>query len=924
MKNRRLILLMLLFSGAATAQVDWSLSSNFVSAAEAGGPALGLADPVVRDIQEDGKGRIWFATQKGVSCYDGKTFKSYLNTPSDSLLWKDWGCHFLTADATGRIWLATTFKLFYFYEKKDGFVEYDLSKVEPSVQKDSWMAEIYLLDLHDEGSVWFRKNDGVYAIDARSLAIRKALTIPLEWRSVSGLLGRDNDGLFWAGGWLTKDKLALFQRDGNMKTKLSTPFDTFRDMFQQPGEHTVWLGANNLASYDKASGQWGGRWSQAEDGHFDGLCTAPKLTHEPILWMYGIGKANLLGFDMKKKRFAYKVSTLEMPNNPFRCGSMECLFADSHSNLWLGGREGVSVVYANEQEKEKWDKLEFDLKTNERSLSQSLISGTWDMPDGSIAEWVNDGDFYTYIALSKSSKAYFEGQKVNDRTIAGQRIFVNTDSGERTVSKATYTFDQRGYCFEKKEWETSANQLVAHPPDKSKIVVCRGKKFDETNDVSGTWNVSKWLNLYYFQDSDFLACILPEHFLKMKKLGQNAWQGKQVRTYGGCRTEMEVRLNIISSDSIHGTWTALDGLCDLQKGQKGNDGVKRYKVLSENDSIFISEFRIFNEFQPIVPGDYVSKPYPINHAQNFISFDFASTADPDICNFYYMLEGFDKDWFLARAQRTATYTNLDGGSYVFKVKAVDVEGTEMRSNARFMLRVRPPFYKTWWFILGAALISFFLIRFIFRYRLRQQLEKEAIRLRIARDLHDEVGSTLTTISILSESVLRQMELDGEKARLSGIGDKARTAMSSMSDIVWSVNPQNDSMDKIVERMIRFATDTLEPLGISAIFDIEKEVYALQIPMEQRKDFYLFFKEATTNVAKHSGATRAVFFLKKTGRQLLFTIEDDGKGLPPQPQGSLGGNGLRNMRARAEALGAQLEIKTEPNSGVLVSLRMPTA
>ncbi|HRD81505.1 MAG TPA: two-component regulator propeller domain-containing protein, partial [Saprospiraceae bacterium] len=180
---------MLLFSGAATAQVDWSLSSNFVSAAEAGGPALGLADPVVRDIQEDGKGRMWFATQKGVSCYDGKSFKSYLNTPSDSLLWKNWGCHFLTADATGRIWLATTFKLFYFEEKKDKFIEYDLSKVEPDVQKGSWMAEIYLLDLHDEGSVWFRKNDGVYAIDARSLAIRKALTIPLEWRSVSGLLG---------------------------------------------------------------------------------------------------------------------------------------------------------------------------------------------------------------------------------------------------------------------------------------------------------------------------------------------------------------------------------------------------------------------------------------------------------------------------------------------------------------------------------------------------------------------------------------------------------------------------------------------------------------------------------------------------------------------------------------------------------------
>lgn len=918
MKNRRLILLMLLFSGAATAQVDWSLSSNFVSAAEAGGPALGLADPVVRDIQEDGKGRMWFATQKGVSCYDGKTFKSYLNTPSDSMLWKNWGCHFLTADATGRIWLATTFKLFYFEEKKDKFIEYDLSKVEPDAPHGLGTSEIYLHDWHHEGGVWFFKYSALYYIDPKTLKIEKSVKLP---RRV-GPVGRDSDGLVWDGGWSTRE-LHLYRMDGKIQQRILAPMEHIEDVFQLPGESIVWIGANTLASYDKAMGQWGS-WSQSEGGSFKGFALAPGLTNEPILWMYPISKASLFGFDLKNKRFAYKVSTLELPANPLRCGHIECLSVDSHSNIWLGGKKGVSVVFANKDQWEKWRRLEVNRQNEHSKPLQPLIAGTWDMPDGSIAEWMNDEGLYAYIALSKSSKAYFEGRAKNERTIVGKRIFINTETGKRTTSNATYFLNDHNRWHERIEGDSEKYPMAEHPVAKSTIVVCRGKKFDGGTDLSGTWRVAEWMNASYFQDGDFAAVIHPEHWAKFHKTGQNTWQGKQVRTYAGCRTEMEVRLNIISSDSIHGTWTALDGHCDLHKGRQGNDGVKRYKVLSENDSIFISEFRIFNEFQPIVPGDYVSKPYPINHAQNFISFDFASTADPDICTFYYMLEGFDKDWFFARGQRSATYTNLDGGSYVFKVKAVDVEGNEIRSNAQFMLRVRPPFYQTWWFILGAALISFVLIRFIFRYRLRQQLEKEAIRLRIARDLHDEVGSTLTTISILSESVLRQMELDGEKARLSGIGDKARTAMSSMSDIVWSVNPQNDSMDKIVERMIRFATDTLEPLGISAVFDIEKEVYALQVPMEQRKDFYLFFKEATTNVAKHSGATRAVFSLKKTGRQLLFTIEDDGKGLPPQPQGSLGGNGLANMRARAEALGAQLDIKTEPNNGVLVSLRMPTA
>ena len=169
-----------------------------------------------------------------------------------------------------------------------------------------------------------------------------------------------------------------------------------------------------------------------------------------------------------------------------------------------------------------------------------------------------------------------------------------------------------------------------------------------------------------------------------------------------------------------------------------------------------------------------------------------------------------------------------------------------------------------------------------------------------------------------------MQLDLEKSRLTGIGEKARTALSSMSDIVWAVNPQNDPMDKVVERMIHFAAETLENAGISPVFNIEKEVYALHLPMENRKDFYLFFKEATTNVAKHSGASKAVFSMKKDNGHLVFELRDDGCGLPQKPETSLGGNGLRNMQARAAALGADFLIKNGEQSGVFVRLVLPIA
>jgi ligand-binding sensor domain-containing protein/two-component sensor histidine kinase len=316
--------------------------------------------------------------------------------------------------------------------------------------------------------------------------------------------------------------------------------------------------------------------------------------------------------------------------------------------------------------------------------------------------------------------------------------------------------------------------------------------------------------------------------------------------------------------------------------------------------------------------------FEVPHRDNILRFDFTCTDyyQSEKITFEYQLEGFDEQVVAAGTSRRATYTNLDGGDYTFKVWAINADGYRSAEPALLHFRVIPPFYRTWWFLALCLLAAGGVIYALFQFRLRQQLEKEAIRQRIARDLHDEVGSTLTTISILSESAMRQLPTDGEQAGLSGIGEKARAAMSSMGDIVWAVNPQNDSMDKVVERMIRFCAEILEPPGIRVVFDIESDINALKMPMEQRKDFYLFFKEAVTNVAKHSGASGVRCTLNKTGTLLHFSLEDDGQGLPAVAPGTLGGNGLLNMQTRAGALGAEFQIKNAENGGCRVDLYVP--
>ncbi len=228
---------------------------------------------------------------------------------------------------------------------------------------------------------------------------------------------------------------------------------------------------------------------------------------------------------------------------------------------------------------------------------------------------------------------------------------------------------------------------------------------------------------------------------------------------------------------------------------------------------------------------------------------------------------------------------------------------------------------------------------IFRYREIQRLRQEQLRLRIARDLHDEVGSTLSSISILSASALRGVEKDLDAARFGNIGEKARAALDSISDIVWSVNPENDSMEKALARMSAYAAEMLENVGTELRFEVGEGVDALTLPMEKRKNFYLIFKEAIHNCAKYARASQVEVVIKREDNTLILSIKDDGVGFniqntePEMPNMtapnstlktqnsklSLGGNGLRNMRSRASAMGGRLEVNSSPGKGTSIML-----
>ena len=219
------------------------------------------------------------------------------------------------------------------------------------------------------------------------------------------------------------------------------------------------------------------------------------------------------------------------------------------------------------------------------------------------------------------------------------------------------------------------------------------------------------------------------------------------------------------------------------------------------------------------------------------------------------------------------------------------------------------------FIIATLLVN----RYRIQNRVKRQAEIESMRNSLARDLHDDIGSTLSTINIISKIAMRENP-HGNNQHLNRISEQSSQMMESMADMVWSINPQNDSVEKVIVKMKVFAGEILEPKNINYQFDAES-VNEIFLDAEKRKNLLLLFKEAINNAAKYSAATHITIALKKTNQHLTLMVADNGKGFNEEQV--LHGNGLRNMRFRAASLGATFTLKTAPNQGTSVEVSFST-
>jgi len=216
-----------------------------------------------------------------------------------------------------------------------------------------------------------------------------------------------------------------------------------------------------------------------------------------------------------------------------------------------------------------------------------------------------------------------------------------------------------------------------------------------------------------------------------------------------------------------------------------------------------------------------------------------------------------------------------------------------------------------------------LIYEIHELRVNKLLAVETLRSRVARDLHDDMGSTLSTINILSSMASSKISEDTLKTNeyLVKISEYSERMMDAMDDIVWSIKPSNDSMQKIIARMREFATNVLEAKEIDFEFSIVEEVYDVKLNMEARRDFFLIFKEAINNAAKYSDADNVFIQLIMQNKRLVLFVKDDGAGFDIA---EADGNGLGNMKKRADNINGIVTIKSFKGKGTTVRLVIPVA
>ncbi len=862
----------------------------------------------VRSICEDSTGNLWIATGQGLFKmkprelnFNGVHYTHYRHNHLDPNSLSSDNINNLFFDSHGILWIGTWGAGINSFDPKTGKFSRYVNDVKNSGSVScSLINSIYNHSSRTGQELWI----GTYDCGLFLKNIKYKTTVKYLDENVLTLY-EDKSGILWIG---------TFENGVRILDKRKNKFVHYFENPDKTGglnsnaiigilldkDRELWIAAlgNVLTRYDKSRKNTTGYTLGSGSNTVSGQIYISALTEsvDGNIWA-GTFSGGLYRFNKKSGKFRHYKHDVKNKNS-LLSDDVTSLCYDAESNvLWIGYFNGGISSYA--LSKEVFTHFYPDDK-NPKTIPRGFISTIYIAKHSGLWAGIAGKGAVHFLTESNSFKRYQDGSSVSD--------FAAKHKGTRINNNFVFSIyeDDQGIIW----LGTKGGGLNRYNPLTDSFT-----NYTVENDLPN--------NVVYGIEADKFGSL----WLSTNKgLSRFTPQTGKFRNY-------DAKDGLQSNEfSEQAHFASPDG--ELFFG--GVNGFNSFypEEIEDNEyvpPVYLTAFKIFNEAlilpDPIPPG----KPIELSHSQNFFSFEFVALnyTLPEKNRYAYMIEGFDRDWhYVTAGQRTASYTNLDPGEYILLVKASNNDGIWNNAGSSIKIIVKPPYWMTLWFQIPLGLLIMLILILLYRFRVNKLLEVERIRSSIALDLHDDIGSTLTEIALYSDVSLRELRSELIKNSLNGrfrkienllesIGKTSRRLIDAMNDIVWAVDPKNDSFESF---LLRIKTQTAQMLGVKGIdykIEIQDRVSNLNLPLMYRRQLHLIFKEALNNVIRHARAKNVEVEMKKVGQSFLMIITDDGIGINTAPV--KGGNGLNSMKKRASILKGDLEIEPAGDGGTRIEL-----
>ncbi|MEX2477916.1 MAG: two-component regulator propeller domain-containing protein [Gracilimonas sp.] len=909
----------------------------------------GLSESVVYDMVQDEEGYIWFGTGFGLNRFDGVRFQNYfeeqglnsarirsLHIGQDGRIWigSEAGVNYLMADSIysdqkysalrnhtvtsiyqdqiGDMWFGTD---------GDGVWHYSDGILMGQYTTSNGLGDdrVRAITESEDGELWFATRDGVTRLrlgNFRTYTAEEGLPAN-RIRDIKV----DKEGIIWIGS-----RSGLVKFDGESFTTYDTSDGLINNLIRSisiKSDGEIWIGTEGGGSVfdgkdfknfgvesglsneiiystlvDLEGNVWFGTFGgganlfigdylvnyDTDQGLPNNLVTTFTESRAGNFWIgtYGGGITALEDSEFND----FGINRMLSDNQIYK------LFTDSEGRTWIGMREGLAIMEDNSV-----------TVFNDEEFPYRKVRDIMEASDGSY--WISTYD----DGIIHFEAGSFEQISAEDG-IASNRVLESVEGPDGSIWIATY-----GGVTRYKEGEFQSFAIQEGLPNNAVMNVM---KDDEGRIWVSTFGGIAWFDGLRFQDIT-TTDGLPDNVCYFIHQSENGfyWIGT---TNGVVRFDADLYFNTEGRDrdqafqvinKEQGLVADELNLGAVYEDRKGFlwfgtvEGLSRFDPNSYQGNTIPPKVHITGinaSGREYDPEEY----FTLTHEENYIEIEFTGInfTAPNQILYEYKLSEIDPDWQKTTA-RSVKYPSLPPGEYTFQVHARNLNGAWSPELVEVSFQISAPFWMQWWFWTLMLLVVIGIIFLFYNYyRARKMIDIERMRVRIASDLHDDVGASLTEIALQSD-FLQAGDADTEfKKSLEQIGRQCRKIVSSLDDIVWSIDARNDTLGDLTDRMQDYILNTLQSKNMMVNYDFSNLNMDNKLPVSVKENMYLIFKEAVNNIAKYSNGDRVDLKMENHNGYFEFDITDNGtsgKGMKKT------GQGLRNMEMRANRIGADITI-----------------